>query len=162
MLTTRRLKELLHYDPDTGVFTWRVKSGRSAAGSQAGSNKGTRGYRRIMLDKTLYLGHRLAIQYMTGKVPQHDVDHINGVTDDNRYCNLRNATRSINNQNRRTAMRKNATGYLGVTQDKRDGRYYAAIFVDGVKRGLGGYATPEEAYEAYVKAKRQFHKGCTI
>ena len=161
-LTQKRLMKVVHYDPVTGVFTWLQKRGRQAAGSVAGSAKGTGGYVRIMVDGTLFLGHRLAMFYMEGRMPKNAVDHMNGVRTDNRYANLRHATTSINNQNRRTAKERNATGYLGVTQDKRDGRYYASIFVDGVKRGLGGFATAKQAHEAYVEAKRRLHKGCTI
>lgn len=161
-LTHKRLLEVVDYDPHTGVFTWRQKRGRQAAGSIAGSDKGTRGYVRIMIDGTLYLGHRLAMFYMEKHFPRAAVDHINGVANDNRYENLRHATHSVNNQNRRKALERNTTGFLGVTKDKRDGRYYAAIYVDGVKRGLGGYATAEQAHAAYLKAKRMLHKGCTI
>lgn len=161
-LTHKRLTEVVHYDPNTGVFTWQQKRGRQAAGSVAGSSTGSGGYVRIMIDGTLYLGHRLAMFYVEKRFPRKTIDHINGVRTDNRYANLRHATTSMNNQNRRHAKAKNTTGFLGVTQDKRDGRYYAAIYVDGVKRGLGGYATAEQAYEAYVEAKRRFHKGCTL
>ena len=156
------LQELLHYDATTGIFTWRTRAGRQAAGSVAGSCKGTGGYVRVMLGGTLYLAHRLAFLYVTGAWPANTVDHINGNPVDNRWSNLRDVTPRVNNQNRHASRTRNKTGFLGVTQDTRDGRFYASIFVAGRKRGLGGFTTPQEAYAAYVKAKRLHHTGCTL
>jgi hypothetical protein len=161
-LKQSRLKEVLHYTPDTGLFTWKQKRGRQAVGSIGGSATGSGGYVRLMVDGQLYLAHRLAFLYMEGKMPELDVDHRNGVRTDNRFDNLRHATRSLNNQNRHGAQRRSSTGFMGVTQDKRDGRFYAAIFYNGRKRGLGGYDTPEEAHEAYLSNKRLLHEGCTL
>jgi len=161
-LTVRRLKQVLHYTPSTGQFVWKQKRGRQAAGSTAGSSKGSGGYVRLMVDGTLYLAHRLIFFYVEGRFPKHDVDHINGNRADNRYKNLRHATRSANNQNRRTPHTRNKAGYLGVSFDPRDGRYYARIFFNGKQNSLGGFSTPEEAHAAYTHAKRLFHPGCTI
>jgi hypothetical protein len=157
--TNKRIRELVKYNRVTGVFTWLVKQGRQAAGAQAGSTAGSGGYRRIMLDGYLYLAHRLAVKYVTGRTPRRDVDHKNGRRDDNRYRNLRDAPRSWNNQNRRAANVRNRAGLLGVTYDKRDGRYYARIHVNGTTHSLGGYATARGAHAAYLQSKQLLHPG---
>lgn len=162
MLTQEELKSHLQYNPKTGVFVWRIKRGRQAAGSTAGSAAGSGGYVRIMVLKRLYLAHRLAWLYVFGHFPAGELDHRNGLRTDNRIRNLRDATRAVNNQNKRAALPRSFTGFLGVTRDKRDGRYYARIYSNGRQISLGGYATPEAAHAAYVKAKRQLHAGCTI
>lgn len=159
---TKRIKELVSYSPATGVFTWRVKHGRQAAGSVAGSAKGSGGYVRVMLDGCLCLGHRLAFKYVHGRWPRRQVDHINGARHDNRLANLREASSATNNQNRKAAHVRNRAGALGVTHDPRDGRYYARIYTKGKQRSLGGFSTAEAAHAAYLAAKRKLHKGCTI
>jgi hypothetical protein len=161
-ITQKRLKEVLHYDKATGLFLWKQKRGRQGAGSIAGSATGSGGYVRLMVDGQLYLAHRLVFLYVEGSMPKKDVDHRNGLRTDNRYANLRQVTRSTNNQNQRKPHPRSATGFLGVRLDKRYGRYYASIYYDGRKHGLGGYTTPEEAHAAYVAAKRKHHLGCTI
>lgn len=99
MITQAELKELLHYDPETGVFTWKVNRGiRLLRGKKAGTIK-PYGYPVVKVKGKDYLGHRLAFLYMVGEIPSGDVDHINGVRDDNRWCNLRKATRQQNAQN---------------------------------------------------------------
>jgi hypothetical protein len=96
-LTQARLKELLHYDPESGAITWASRpSSRVKVGMLAGKVHPTQGYRQVRADKSLYYAHRLAWLYMTGEWPAADVDHINHVRDDNRWSNLRGATRSQN------------------------------------------------------------------
>lgn len=88
-LTAGRLKELLTYDPETGVFIWRGwRSGSAVAGSVAGSLHSD-GYVCIKIGRCLYRAHRLAFLYMTGSRPIGQVDHINMNRADNRWCNLR-------------------------------------------------------------------------
>jgi hypothetical protein len=98
-LTQQRLHELLHYDPSTGAFTWRVAPNRRIiAGSVAGVTE-TNGYRRIRIDGRQYGAHRLAWLYMHGEFPPNDIDHINRTRDDNRSTNLRAVTRKENMTN---------------------------------------------------------------
>ena len=95
-ITEARLKERLHYDPDTGIFTW-LKMSRQP--KRLGSVAGGRcdGYIQIYLDGLIYRAHRLAWLYMTGEWPVGYLDHKNGVRDDNRWCN-----RPGSNEDRRT------------------------------------------------------------
>ena len=99
MLTQKELKELLHYNPDTGVFTWLVNRGPNKAGNVA-DNTTKKGYTRFLVGGSNYQSHRLAWLYMTGEWPRKGIDHINGVKDDNRWVNLREATQRQNLYNR--------------------------------------------------------------
>ena len=151
-LTAERLRNVLDYIPETGGFEWAVSMGNGGgvAGRDAGSDH-RHGYRMITIDGERYLAHRLAFFYMTGRMPTEHIDHINGQKDDNRWQNLREATRSQNGANR-GANKRNTSGYKGVTWDKNRSKWSAAIMCQGQPYNLGGFDTPEEAHEAYKKA----------
>ena len=157
MLTQERLKELLHYDAERGVFTWLVNlRGRSArVGGVAGCRDG-RGYGVIRIDGVLHRAHRLVWLYVHGQWPTHEVDHINGVRDDNRLVNLREATSTQNHQNRALSD-TNTSGYLGVYWHKARQKWLARIAVNRKTHFLGRFDNPEEAAAAYVEAKRRLH-----
>jgi hypothetical protein len=162
-ITPERLRRLLDYDPATGLFRWRVTVNRSAvAGSVAGTPGGEgRVYTNIQIDGTKVAAHRLAFLYMTGAWPDAEVDHINGEGHDNRWENLRCATRAQNQQNMRKARSNNAGGVIGIR--KRGKRWTASITADG-KRSihLGTFDDAESAHQAYLVAKREMHPFCTI
>ena len=153
-LTAERLRALLHYDPETGVFTWRPGRPRVADGATAGTVDGG-GYIRIRIDGRKYAAHRLALLYVNGRWPPADTDHVNGDRTDNRTANLREATTSENMQNVRLARAGNLSGFLGVTKAGR--RWTSEIRVHGRRIYLGCFATPEQAHAAYVEAKRIHH-----
>jgi hypothetical protein len=159
-LTQERLKELLHYHPALGIFTWLVRAGSRASVGKIAGSLDNKGYVRINLSGIRYRAHRLAWLYMTGEWPTDQIDHINGVRNDNYWDNLREATNSTNMQNQRRAMRHNKTGFLGVTPYRR--HFKAKIKLNGKTRVLGTFDRPELAYAAYLKAKRELHPGCTI
>ena len=161
-LSAHRLRDLLHYDPETGLFTWRVQRCNVAKGASAGwVKKG--GYIGIGVDGRLHSAHRLAWLYVYGEMPTGDIDHINGITSDNRIDNLRNVARQINIQNQRRPQKGSISGYLGVFYDKRRNKYVARIKPKGGgRKHIGEFATAEEAHSAYVQAKRVAHEGCTI
>jgi len=152
LLTQARLVERLNYDPTTGVFTWRSAGGGRAAGSVAGAPHAM-GYVQLQLDGKNYLAHRLAWLYVTGAFPDAEIDHINGDRSDTRFANLREATHQQNLQNIGRP-RNNRSGYLGVHQCARTGRWVAQKTWKGHRRNLGSYASAPEAYEAYLKARR--------
>ena len=159
-LTADRVREVLAYDPETGQFTWRVRTGpRGVVGARAGTTD-LRGYRRIDIDGCTYWAHRLAWLHVHGTWPEVEIDHINGDRADNRIVNLRSVPRGVNQQNLRRAHKNNRSGLLGVSKWRN--RWGARIKVDGVQTWLGVFDTPQEAHEAYLAAKRQMHDGCTI
>jgi len=156
VLTLDDLKVLLSYDPETGNFTWRVtrKWARQVAGDRAGHINGVTGYRYITIKRKNYYEHRLAWYFMTGNLPD-EIDHINRIKDDNRFVNLRLASRSKNNSNKNTD-RRNSSGYKGVVWHKRTRQWQAqlGIIMDGKKKCkyLGSFQDPLEAAKAYDKA----------
>jgi len=165
-LTAERLRELLNYDPDTGVFTWRVRMGRGRPGTVAGC-VASKGYWRIIIDHSIYWAHRLAWFYVHGTWPAHDIDHLNGSRVDNRISNLRDVPRRVNAENKRAALLHSHTGVLGVSKDGKpnaDGsqRYRARIQAGDKVHYFHGFKTLEEAHQAYLAAKRRLHEGCTI
>ena len=156
-LTAERLRDVLSYDPETGVFMWL---GGPRKGRPAGSLNGI-GYVQIKLEKAGFSAHRLAWLYTHGEWPPQDIDHINGVRNDNRISNLRTVSRRVNIQNIRSPRVDNrSSGMLGV--EARGRRFRARIQVDGAVVSVGNFATATEAHHAYVEAKRKLHEGCTI
>jgi hypothetical protein len=155
-LTQSRLKELLHYDPETGLFTWLVSTGRRVKVGDVAVSINGRGYRQIQIDGKNYLAHRLAFLWVTGSFPKDQVDHIDGDPANNRWSNLRECTNAENNQNR--ASRKNSSSkYVGVCWHKRDQKWVAHIRINGKPIHIGYFDTEEEAYQAYCKAKAEIH-----
>lgn len=154
-----KLRELFDYDGKTGVLVWRVGTGGRHVGDMAGT-KDRAGYVRVQARGRLWLAHRLVWAYVHGEWPRGQIDHINGDRADNRIANLRDVSPSVNRQNMRAATRMNKTGFLGV--HIQDGRYKAAITIDGKRTGLGSFGTGEEAHAAYLAKKRLHHQGCTL
>jgi hypothetical protein len=160
-LTAKRLRQLLYYNPKTGVFRWR-KATRTGvpAGAIAGMlhtpNGGRMFYRWISIDGRKYKAHRLAWLYMTGRWPVRGIDHKNRVGTDNRWTNLRLATASQNHGNSR--FKPGISGLRGVFRVP-SGRYRAHIGRDvegrSVQKYLGTYATAQEAHEAYRAAAKK-------
>lgn len=151
-LTVERLRELLHYDPETGVFTWKVNRGHMARAGLVAGNLRSDGYRQIKVDGVLYRAHRLAWFHVTSKWPEGDLDHENLRKDDNRFDNLRPATDSQNKANV-SANSNNRLGVKGVYFRGHLSRpFVASIQVNGRKRHLGCFETAEEAGAAYALA----------
>jgi hypothetical protein len=147
-LTAERVRELLDYDPLTGVFHWKVSPAQSIrVGDVAGSFLST-GYRRIVIDSIQYQAHRIAWLHYYGRWPQAELDHINRIKEDNRITNLREATRSQNAANF-PLRRDNKLGIRGVCLSR--GKYVAQIRC----KHLGCFVTAEEASATYQKAARE-------
>jgi hypothetical protein len=152
-LTQERLKEVLHYDPDTGVFTWRVRlSNVTPVGSVAGTFIGSvadrargRMYRSIKIDRVAYRAHRLAFLYMTGEFPEDEVDHVRHNRCDNRWGSITKATSSGNARNR-SLLEKNKTGHIGVNLES-NGKFCVRIN----RKRYGIYDRLEDAVAASRK-----------
>lgn len=171
-LTQARLRELLSYDPETGVFVW-LDDRRSGAGYRivhvkagdiAGNVNAGDGYRYIGIGAKLFPAHRLAWLYMHGEWPVGEIDHRNGSRDQNMIRNLRDVTRLINAQNRRRARRDSMAGLAGAFKAPKGCRlpWVSSIRTNGKTKYLGQFATAEAAHDAYIEAKRVMHEGCTV
>lgn len=164
-LTQAKLKQVLNYNPVTGVFTRISYSGNNGGGlarlGQITQNADDRGYMRIRVYGKKYKAHRLAWLFMYGKFPQFGLDHINRNKLDNRICNLREATQSENSQNQ--SIRKNKTSkYIGVHFCKTSEKWKAQIQSSKQKKCLGYFDTEDDAYNAYLSAKKCLHTFHTI
>lgn len=154
-VTLERLKELLHYDPETGLFYW-IKSRGGVKVGIAGTPKGI-GYINIRIDTRVYQAHRLAWFYMTGEWPRGWIDHADCNPSNNSMSNLREATKSQNAANK-GLLRRNTTGFKGVTKCHRGrGGYIATIKVKDKQHYLGRFDTAEDAHAAYMAAAIKFH-----
>lgn len=158
-IDSTRLKEILNYDPITGIFTWR-ETGKGKKRITAGCFRD--GYISINIEKKRYQAHRLALIYVYGECTSHDVDHINGIKTDNRIVNLRPATRSENKQNIKKIQPNNKSGYMGVDFHKSTGFWRATITTMSKQKHIGLYKTPEEAHQAYLTTKRAIHPFSTV
>ena len=154
--TAQQIADVLVYDPQTGVFTWRVdRSYKVKAGDVAGKINSS-GHRQIRVRGSLYLAHQLVWVLMTGSWPVHRIDHVDNDHDHNAWHNLREATHSQNMWNRKTNA-NSSTGFKGVTLNKPSGKYIARVSRNGKRFSLGYFATAEEAYAARTNALTQFH-----
>lgn len=152
MLTAEALRRQLRYDPDTGLFWWLIPGRKRRLHQPAGSQRKDRRW-VIRVDGTLYLAHQLAWLWMTG-VWIAEIDHANLDPGDNRWCNLREATRSQNAANR-GAQRNNKLGVKGV--QKHQSGFRARIWKLGHCVDCGVYPTVEQASAAYAKAAAELH-----
>jgi len=156
-LTHARLIDVLDYDRDSGLFTWRKATNprmNLLVGSVAGCLRPD-GYLSISIDGDSFLAHRLAWFWITGQWPAEEIDHKNGAKADNRLANLREANRSQNRQNTRRSFSE--TGLVGVSWCKRDKRFRAVIKLNGRQKSLGYFTTAESAQVAYLRAKKEIH-----
>ena len=150
-LTQSELKQILYYNPESGVFRWRFSVARivkpwDVAGAYS------LGYIRIRIKGKLHLAHRLAWLYVTGCWPKNQIDHINGIRDENKFLNLREATNKQNSENK-CIYSSNASGFRGVTWDKFNNKWRASVSHNGKDKNLGRFETAEEAAKV-AAAKR--------
>lgn len=158
-VTKEQLQDLIGYEPETGLFRWKVR--RNAAGGPVlpGTVAGTPkdGYTQIIIGQRSYRAHRLAWLFMTGAFPERglEIDHINRERSDNRWSNLRLVSRSQNNMN--GGLRSdNKSGARGVGQRKDTGAWYARIKCGGQLKLLGHFATKDLALAARRAAEERF------
>lgn len=153
------VRAVIEYDPKTGLFR-RIRHLGGKRNTEWFGGSPHSGYRRVQVCGQQHLSHRVAWLLMTGSWPEFEIDHIDGHKANNRWANLRRATRFLNNQNMRKARAGNPTGVLGVSYDARFVDPYVARICHNRQRVyLGRFATLEEAEAAYLKAKRKLHQG---
>lgn len=158
--TQEWLKQILDYDPETGLFVWKIAKGpvKDRIGTVAGcvheTHSGKR-YIRIHVDGKMYSAHRLAWLHMTGKYPEDQIDHEDGNGENNRFSNLCEATNASNAKNRRLRS-DNSSGVAGVRFDKQRKRFVAFIKAEGKNKFIGRYKTLEEAAKARKEAQIKY------
>jgi len=162
ILTKEQLQDVLEYNPETGVFTWKIRAAQNVRIGDVAGQITSKGYVRIKILGKQYMAHRLAWLYVHGGFMPDQADHINGVRDDNRIANLRNATHAENMMNRRVQS-NNESGYPGVHWASRKGKWRADCAAYGRRKYLGMFATAELAFEAYqaysIQHQGEFKRG---
>jgi len=153
-LTQSRLKEILNYDPETGLFIREKTRGNSVKGAIAGCFNKCDGYKYICVDGVSYNASRLAFLWMEGYFPEHEIDHRNRIKDDNRWCNLRHVTHFCNSRNCKKS-KNNKSGIVGVSWDKRK-KWCSQIMVNGRHIHLGLFTTIREAVKARWEAEVKY------
>lgn len=147
-LTQEKLKKLLTYNTETGIFKWHQTAPKRNIFKAAGSRH-VKGYWTIWIENKNWMAHKLAWLYVYGYVPE-GLDHINRDRADNRITNLRLATRSQNQANTRLST-NNTSGYKGVFRHTT-GKWAASIKINKKTKFLGTFTTVEQAHEAYKHA----------
>lgn len=156
-LTAQRLRALLTYDSDTGIFKWDVNlNGAAKRGSIAGTID-TNGYVSIKIDKKFYRAHRLAWLYVYGVWPEKYIDHINHVTTDNRIANLRECDNSQNQCNQRV-QKRSKSGTKGVTWHKATGKWQVQCKLNGKNYHGGTFESLEEAVRVCADLRKSIHE----
>ncbi len=154
-LTAEYLRSILHYEPETGIFTWKISnSNRVKVGDAAGSQNGD-GYLRIKVLSRQYKSHRLAWLYVYGEWPKLDIDHINRNRSDNRRVNLRDVTQKQNMQNA-SKRSDNTSGHPGVSWHKQHSKWQARIMHNQKDIHLGYFTDIEEALSARKAAEKLY------
>jgi hypothetical protein len=156
-MNQKLLKEYLIYNKDTGIFYWnKIKSYKVKKGDIAGQVDKRTGHKNIRICGKLYASHRLAWLYEYGHFPEQVIDHINGVSGDNRISNLRDVSHLVNSQNTIKPKPYNkSSGLCGVSFDKN--KFVSRIRINGKKVSIGRFDKKEDAYNSYVKYKRMYH-----
>lgn len=150
------LNDLLDYNPETGLFTWKKsRSGNGGVGSIAGSLQKETGYISITINRKRFRAHRLAYKMYHGSDPVDQVDHIDMDRANNCIANLRDATNSQNRRNTRPP-KTNTSGFKGVSLHSNGKKWEAQIKINYKTTYLGSYKTKEEAALAYEKAAKEY------
>ena len=146
---------MFDYNPDSGDVTYKFGFGnRHSIGDNAGWYN-NRGYLLFDINGNKLLCHRFGYYCMKGELP-NSVDHINGIRDDNGWCNLRSCTHAENSMNRGMNSR-NKSGYRGVYKDKRRATWNSEVAIKGIKHTKSGFKTPELANEWVVNKSKELY-----
>ncbi len=154
-VTVELVRSVFSYDPESGVLLWVKPQDPKLRGRRAGF-PGASGHRFVGIGDRHFGEHRVIWFYMTGEWPADQLDHINGVRDDNRWVNLREATNAENQQNVKLKSH-NTSGMTGVSFHRQRKKWRASIAANGRQFHLGLFDTPEAARERYLQAKRELH-----
>ena len=154
-ITQERVRELFNYDANIGALIRAVDHVMTKAGERPGCVSSDSGYRLLNVDGKLYREHRLIWLYVYGEFPVGQIDHINGVRDDNRISNLRDVSDAENKRNTKKR-RDNTSGVTGVYHRPETNGWRAIIYIDGKSVGLGHYKLKKDAVNARREAERKY------
>lgn len=158
MITQERLKELLAYDPESGLFYRKLVLDRKGKiGDLAGHISKHLKYRIISVDEVQYFAHRLAWLYIYGEWAPYQIDHINRDRSDNRIANLRLAKNRSEQMQNQTIRRDNVSGYQGVRWYPAYGKWVAYITVNKKRKTIGYFADVADAISARESSKKELH-----
>lgn len=159
-----RVREALDYDPETGLFTWKIRPAiRIMVGDEAGTLT-LDGYRRIIVLGQGVSAGRLAHYIMTGEEPHGVVDHINGIRDDNRWANLQDIPQALNVQKAAISKGGKTSRFRGVSRvlpgsrNKKGAEWQASITAFGKTYHLGSFMNEDDAAAAYAEARERLHR----
>jgi hypothetical protein len=141
-----QVREIFHYDPDTGLFIWKTKTAKNVVIGKMAGWLTDQGYVVLNILGKRFKAHSIAWLYVTGVPPACIIDHIDGNPSNNKFCNLREATLSQNQHNKR---KERSKAFKGVRPYNNTGKWKSYIRVKGKQESLGVYDTPEEAHRAY-------------
>ena len=156
MITKSELDENLSYDPKTGMFVWVSKRHKRRSKDGFAGKKHRLGYRDVVINGVSYGAHRLAWLCVHGVMPESHIDHINGIKDDNRIENLREATEQQNQMNRKRC-RANTSGVKGVCWIERCKRWEAKFISNKARIFVGRFMSLDEAAAAISQARAMHH-----
>lgn len=154
-LTQDRLKELLDYNPETGLFSWRTDRNQNVKTGDIAGTLQNKGYIHIHVNSKKYVAHRLAWLYIMGEWPKDQIDHINQKRHDNRFINLRECSQSQNQGNQKIHD-NSKSGYKGVTWYKKYNKWMASISRNGKRKTLGYFNCKHDAAKIYNEKAREF------
>jgi len=155
-LTQEYLKEIIDYNPETGIMTnKKTRSSNAVAGKIINCSTSTKKYGRVTINKKTYRLHRLIWFYMYGKWPKNEIDHINGNTSDNKLCNLRECSRQENIFNRKST-KGSSSKYKGVSL--KNNKWIVQIQINKINKYIGSFSNKVEAALAYDTAAKKYHK----
>lgn len=162
MLNKERSNELFHYDHETGNLIRKISRGPNAEKGRVAGNKHCCGYIVVRVDNVSVMAHRVIWTMLYGNIDDGlFIDHINGVRDDNRICNLRLVTKQQNSINRRDYISpKKKSKYRGVavrTRKNGNVKYYSVLINKSVRYPLGSYDNELDAYKAYLIKCNELH-----
>lgn len=147
-ITRNTLKKYLSYNKNTGVFRWVRSPNWSIMVGETAGYKTKRGYIHIILNKKSYKAHRLAWLYVHGTFPVGAIDHINNIKSDNKFRNLRSASRQENGFNK-GKQANNKSGFKGVCWHKPSKKWVAQATLNGKVKYLGAFKNPKKASAVY-------------
>lgn len=146
-LTQEIVRKYLHYNPDTGMFTWLLPRSGHQVG-RVNYPRSHNSYVHVKMFNQSYLAHRVAWFYMTGKWPRNEIDHINLIRHDNSWKNLREATSAQNSANVPETRKNRSSGLKNVVWRKSDSKWIARLQVSRKRHTVGFFDCPAAAYFA--------------